>query len=74
MVGIELVEDKATKSSYDYKKRIGKQVILEARKNGALIRPLGDVLVLMPPLSITMEELDKLCDITFAAINEVIKE
>lgn len=73
MVGIELVKDKATKTSYDYKERVGKKVILEARKNGAIIRPLGDVLVLMPPLSITLEELDQLCDITFTAINKVIK-
>ena len=39
-------------------------MILAARKLGAILRPLGDVIVLMPPLSITPAELETLCDIT----------
>jgi len=57
MVGIELAEDIATGRPYPPEQRIGKRVILEARKRGALLRPLGDVIVLMPPLSTTDEEL-----------------
>ena len=42
--------------------------LLAARELGAILRPLGDVIVLMPPLCITLEELDRLCEITAAAI------
>ncbi len=52
MVGIELVADRKTKKPYPVQQRIGHRVILEARKNGVIIRPLGDVIVLMPPLAI----------------------
>jgi adenosylmethionine-8-amino-7-oxononanoate aminotransferase len=69
MTGIELVEDKATKKSYKTTDRIGKKVIEKAREKGLIIRPLGDVIVLMPPLSITEEEMDFLCDVTFEAID-----
>ena len=58
MAGIELVADKAAKKPYPVAERIGHKVILEARKYGVILRPLGDVLVLMPPLSITMDEID----------------
>ncbi len=41
---------------------------LEARKRGAIVRPLGDVVVLMPPLAISEAELTRLVEITAAAI------
>src|SRR4029079_15464757 len=50
MVGIELRRDHAT--PYEPSERIGHRVILEARDRGVIIRPLGDVVVLMPPLAI----------------------
>ncbi len=53
MVGIELVRDRATREEYDYELRAGHQVTLEARKLGAILRPLGNVVVLMPPLAMT---------------------
>ena len=58
MTGIELVEDKDTKKPYPEGERIGHKVILKAREYGVILRPLGDVLVLMPPLSVTMDELE----------------
>jgi adenosylmethionine-8-amino-7-oxononanoate aminotransferase len=61
MVGIELVE-------HPLPMRIGHRVTLEARRRGAIIRPLGDVVVLMPPLSIAAGELRRLLDITLEAI------
>jgi adenosylmethionine-8-amino-7-oxononanoate aminotransferase len=70
MVGIELVKDKATKEEYPYKERIGHRVILEARKRGVILRPLGDVIVLMPPLSINKRELQQLLDVTYQSIKE----
>ncbi len=72
MVGIELVADRATKALYPPAERIGNRVILEARKRGLIIRPLGDVIVLMPPLCITNEEIDRLCTITHDAIRAVV--
>src|SRR3954451_16674618 len=62
MVGLELEE-------HPLPVRIGHRVTLEARRRGAIIRPLGDVVVLMPPLSIAREELVRLVSITAEAID-----
>jgi adenosylmethionine-8-amino-7-oxononanoate aminotransferase len=62
MVGIELVE-------HPLPVRIGHRVTLEARRRGAIVRPLGDVIVLMPPLSISREDLTRLVSITAEAID-----
>jgi adenosylmethionine-8-amino-7-oxononanoate aminotransferase len=64
MVGIEL-------AGFDEVERAGHQVTLAARARGAIIRPLGDVVVLMPPLSISEAELRRLVAITAASIMEV---
>jgi adenosylmethionine-8-amino-7-oxononanoate aminotransferase len=61
MVGIEL-------QGFDPAARTGHHVTLEARARGAIIRPLGDVIVLMPPLSIEGAELERLVSITLEAI------
>jgi adenosylmethionine---8-amino-7-oxononanoate aminotransferase len=47
---------------------MGHRVTLEARRRGAIIRPLGDVVVLMPPLAISEEDLARLVEITADAI------
>ena len=70
MVGIELVLNPATKEPYPVEKKVGIRVIKEARKNGLVIRPLGDVIVLMPPLSISESELQQITQITFDAIKK----
>lgn len=62
MVGIELEE-------HPLPVRIGHRVTLEARRRGAIIRPLGDVVVLMPPLSISRADLTRLVGITAEAID-----
>ena len=71
MVGIELVEDKANRGSYPPDKRIGHKVIMEARKRNLMIRPLGDIIILMPPLSITDHELALLLDTVYDSIRAV---
>ncbi|MFZ3065956.1 MAG: adenosylmethionine--8-amino-7-oxononanoate transaminase [Nitrospirota bacterium] len=71
MVGIELVKDKGTKEPYLLEEKIGIKVIKEARKHGLIIRPLGNITVLMPPLSIKMEELKRLLEIVYICIKEV---
>jgi adenosylmethionine-8-amino-7-oxononanoate aminotransferase len=68
MAGVELVQDKATGEPFPVGRRTGHQVILAARRLGAILRPLGDVIVLMPPLCISLKELEELCRITFEAI------
>ena len=64
MTGIEL-------AGFDPALRMGHRVALAARRRGAIIRPLGDVVVLMPPLSITEADLARLVAITASSIAEV---
>jgi adenosylmethionine-8-amino-7-oxononanoate aminotransferase len=71
MVGIELVRDRGTKEEYAYGLRAGHEVIMEARKRGAILRPLGNVVVLMPPLAMTERQLEDLAAITLASIEKV---
>jgi adenosylmethionine-8-amino-7-oxononanoate aminotransferase len=68
MIGIELVQNKDTKEAFPLARRTGHRVILAARQLGAILRPLGDVIVLMPPLSMTRKELETLSRITAEAI------
>ena len=70
MAGIELVKDKDTKEPYLLQEKIGIRVITEARRLGLIIRPLGNVIVLMPPLSSTPPELNKICKITEKSIKK----
>ena len=58
MAVIELVKGKKTKEAYAWEDKIGWKVAHHARDMGVLIRPLGNVIVLMPPLSISSEDLD----------------
>jgi len=72
MVGIELVKNREGKECYPIEEKVGIKVILEARKRGLIIRPLGDVIVIMPPLTISYEHLKKLVEIVFHSIENVI--
>ena len=71
MVGIELVRDRRTKEPYPYADRIGHRVCLALRRRGILLRPLGPVVVMMPPLSLTEAEAVRLGDAVREAIVEV---
>jgi len=68
MIGIELAQDRAGRKNYTPEKRTGRQVILAARQRGVMIRPLGDVVILMPPLSMAENELAILLDIVLDSI------
>ena len=61
IAGIELVRDRATKEPYAWQERLGLRVCDRARREGVLLRPLGNVIVIMPPLAITLDELDRIC-------------
>jgi adenosylmethionine-8-amino-7-oxononanoate aminotransferase len=74
MVGIELVKSRKTKKPYAPKDKIGQKVTQEARRRGVIIRPLGDVIVLMPPLSIEEPTLKKLIDVVYESIRIVTKD
>jgi adenosylmethionine-8-amino-7-oxononanoate aminotransferase len=70
MVGIELVQDKETKEPYAPELKMGWRVADEAMEQGVLLRPLGNVVVLMPPLGIPMEDLKKLVCVTYSSIEK----
>ena len=71
MVGIELVADRASRQAYPAEERRGWRACLAARKHGVWIRPLGDVVVLMPPYCISDESLGRLVDAVQKGIAEV---
>ncbi|NSW88799.1 adenosylmethionine--8-amino-7-oxononanoate transaminase [bacterium] len=71
MAGIDLKRDPGNDVSYKLKDRIGKKVCDEAKKEGVLIRPLGDTIVIMPPVSIKEKELKKLTKSIYKSIKEV---
>jgi len=71
MVGIELVQDKESKKPFPLELMKGVRVIHEARKRGVIIRPLGDVIVIMPPLSISLDHLEELVEVIFCSIKKV---
>lgn len=71
MVGIELVADKLHKTPFAPELRMGHQVTLAARARGAIIRPLGNVVVLMPAVAMPLSLLEELCDIIIESIDEV---
>lgn len=68
MVGMELVADKETRACFPPREKVGVRVTLEARERGVIIRPLGDVIVIMPPLGITEGELEELVEVVYQSI------
>jgi adenosylmethionine-8-amino-7-oxononanoate transaminase/dethiobiotin synthase len=68
MVGIELFKNG---QPYPWEEKIGVRVCQEARKHGVILRPLGNVIVLMPPLSISKDELTKLLNVTYQSIEKI---
>ncbi len=74
MVGIELVQDRATRQAFDPELQVGNAVCAAARERGVLIRPLGDTVILMPPLNTSSDELDLLLGVTFECVERVTAE
>ncbi|MEK7268703.1 MAG: aminotransferase class III-fold pyridoxal phosphate-dependent enzyme, partial [Nitrospirota bacterium] len=71
MVGIELVKDRATRAPYPLSDRLGHRVAMEARRRGLMIRPLGNVMVLMPPLATKIRELTRMVTTLHESIRTV---
>ena len=72
MAGIEIVADRGTKERFPPERKTGQRVIRKARAMGFILRPLGDVIVLMPPLSSTESEIEALVGVAAQAIGEVL--
>ena len=69
--GIELVADAASRTPYPREERRGTRAALAARAHGAFVGAIGDVVILMPPLTIEEEEIKLLVDAVVAGISEV---
>ncbi len=69
---IELVRDFDSRQPFDFAERIGHRVCEAARAHGLLTRPIGDVLVLMPPYCVTESQLEAMVEALWRGVKEVL--
>lgn len=70
MIGaLELVADRATKESFDWKKRVGYGIYRIALEEGVLLRPLGNVIYFMPPYVVGEKDIDSMVETALSATN-----
>lgn len=67
-LGVELVAEVASREPWPSSRRTGMRVCTEAKRRGVFLRPIGDVVIVMPPLTITTAELDLIFDALEAGI------
>jgi adenosylmethionine-8-amino-7-oxononanoate aminotransferase len=72
--GIELVENKQTGAPYPWEEKVGIRVCFEARKRGVFSRPLGNTIVIFPPLVISNSELELLLSVLQESIQVVTEQ
>jgi adenosylmethionine---8-amino-7-oxononanoate aminotransferase len=72
IIAIELVANRDSRRPFDWRDRIGVKVCDHAREHGVLMRPLGSTIVLMPPLTVSVDQIDQMLDATFSAIESVL--
>ena len=72
MIGIELCKDRATREPFDFSRRMGARVCAAMRTKGVIVRPLGDVVVLMPAPGMSHENLARLLEVVVETIPEVM--
>jgi adenosylmethionine-8-amino-7-oxononanoate aminotransferase len=60
IAAFDLVRDRTTGEPYSWEEKRGIRACHEARHHGVLLRPLGNTIVIMPPLAITLEEIDRI--------------
>jgi adenosylmethionine-8-amino-7-oxononanoate aminotransferase len=68
MAGVELVRDRRTREPFPTAQHMGARACRLARDQGVLLRPLGDVVVIMPPLAIDLSLLDRLGDVLYNSV------
>ena len=71
MAGIELVRDWRTREPFPWKARVGIRVCEEAKKLGVLTRPVGNVLVMMPPYCVTTTQVERIVSSLAAGIRRI---
>lgn len=69
ILAIEMVRNKQTREPFDWKERRGLTVYQHALKRGALLRPLGNVVYMMPPYIISEDQIDLLADVATEGID-----
>jgi adenosylmethionine---8-amino-7-oxononanoate aminotransferase len=74
MAGVELVRDRSTKASYPWAEKRGIHACQHALSEGVWLRPLGNVMVIMPPLAISVGELDRICGAVERGINMATRD
>jgi adenosylmethionine-8-amino-7-oxononanoate aminotransferase len=72
IAAIELVRDFATRARFDPAERVGARVCEAARRHGLLTRPIGDVILLMPPYCTTEHQIATMVDAVRQALLEVL--
>jgi adenosylmethionine-8-amino-7-oxononanoate aminotransferase len=74
LVGIELVNDKKSKKPCTIRgMRVNYRIMQESLKRGVFLRPLGHVILLVPPLAIPIKDLNILLDIAIEIIKQMQK-
>ncbi|SEW26490.1 Adenosylmethionine-8-amino-7-oxononanoate aminotransferase [Aliiroseovarius sediminilitoris] len=71
MLAIELVEDKASKKAFPITKQAGANVFKNCVDEGVIVRPVGDKIILSPPLVINEEEIGKIFSVLGRAISSI---
>jgi adenosylmethionine---8-amino-7-oxononanoate aminotransferase len=71
IAALELMPNKSANVPYPAAERRGWRVCREALARGVWLRPLGDVLYVMPPLAISLAELDQLMNTLAAGVATV---
>jgi adenosylmethionine-8-amino-7-oxononanoate aminotransferase len=72
MAGVEIMDSPEERRAYPYAAQTGARIAKAARKAGVVVRPLGDVMIFMPPLSITPSEIEMLTDAVYNATCEIV--
>ncbi len=73
IAAVELVRDKATKKPFAFEERVGYRIYLEGLKRGVFMRPLGNVIYFIPPLTITVEQIRFMIDTARDCIRAVLE-
>lgn len=73
MVGIELTKKPGERCPYPAQELAGWRVIYEARKRGVVIRPLGNVIILMPAITMPAQQIERLVQVTADSLRDVLE-
>jgi adenosylmethionine-8-amino-7-oxononanoate aminotransferase len=74
ILAMEMVQDRKSRAPFPWQDRRGLAVYRHALEQGALLRPLGDVIYFMPPYVITPEEIDFLAQVAREGIDRAVAQ